>query len=61
MLPIRGRKGLSERAHICSERTAGDVGVGGEAGEENLKLREGSGDEVWEAGTDPSAEGRCQE
>lgn len=54
MLPIRGRKGLSER-------TAGDVGVGGEAGEKNLKLREGSGDEVWEAGTDSGVEGRCQE
>lgn len=61
MLPIRGRKGQSERAHICSERTEGDVGVEGEAGEKDLKLREGSGDEVWEAGTDSGAERRCQE
>ena len=61
MLPIWGRTEWSERAHICSESTEGDIGVGGKAGEKDLKLGEGSGDEVWEAGTDSWVEGRCQE
>ena len=52
LLPIWGRTEWSERAYICSESTEGDIGVGGKAGEKDLKLGEGSGDEVWEAGTD---------
>lgn len=49
MLPNWGRKGLSERIK-------GDVGVGGEAGEKNLKLREGR--MKGEAGTDSGVGGK---